>query len=641
MVHQQRLKRSALGALQKLAEGGQGVVYHAPNAHMRYANSMVYKEYKPNVLPTANVAALEAMPDYLESLPFAEGFDLLSRTAWPCRLVEEDASTAVIGFVMPTIPSEFFIDLTVASGVKSTTAQFQHLLNDNTVLARRNIMLTDRSRYELLIQAADSLSVLHRQHIAIGDMSPLNLLFALQPDPRVYLIDCDAMRLADRTVTAQVETPDWEVRQANPGEQLATPQSDAYKLGLLALRLLAGDQTTRDTDRLPSAVPTAIRQLVAAALSTTPADRPVAADWIPTLTDAAHTASTHLPQPATSSPLPRRTARQPAAGPPTPTRGPGQLPPPSGPMSRGHRRARRLAAVAAVALVITTGILLTDHRGTGNNNSGPGLAGSRPVTTCADPPKAAVASATAAGDSLDLSMNIVAACSQGDVLSSSRTQVIVSTPAGTVASGTFNLSAAPLVLPSSTQPVQKTFRYPSGQFWQPADTLSPTTDLTVQLNRAGTEGPVHIANPVTGGVLTASPLPTTAADVEAMSLAGLQATAAADRTAVLRNLSDRWVPQLSSKQFGLVAEGITWHHTDIMREHLRLRERHPNVRLLWSGTWSTFSYPDFWITIAGVAFPTPDGAIQWCGDNGFDRDHCYAKLISTTHPVDGSTQYQP
>ncbi|WP_433653838.1 hypothetical protein ACQPW1_24715 [Nocardia sp. CA-128927] len=139
------------------------------------------------------------------------------------------------------------------------------------------------------------------------------------------------------------------------------------------------------------------------------------------------------------------------------------------------------------------------------------------------------------------------------------------------------------------------------------------------------------------GIVTAT---TVVTDPETAGLTGLQSTVASDLPVLTRDVAERWVPQISSKQFGLVAEGITWHHAEILREHRELRARYPNVRLLWSGAWSTFSYPDFWITIVAIGFPSKDGAIRWCADNGLDRDHCYAKLISTSHSVEGSTGYQ-
>lgn len=128
-------------------------------------------------------------------------------------------------------------------------------------------------------------------------------------------------------------------------------------------------------------------------------------------------------------------------------------------------------------------------------------------------------------------------------------------------------------------------------------------------------------------------------DAETASGNQLRAIAASDKPMVLATLADTWVPQLSSKRLGLVAEGRTWTHSAILAEHQRLRQAYPGVRLLWSGDWSTFSHSNFWVTVAGSTFPTAEGALAWCRSNGFDRDHCFAKLVSTTHAVEGSTDY--
>ncbi len=112
-----------------------------------------------------------------------------------------------------------------------------------------------------------------------------------------------------------------------------------------------------------------------------------------------------------------------------------------------------------------------------------------------------------------------------------------------------------------------------------------------------------------------------------------------DRPWVSEQLADRWVPQLSSKRPGVVDDGKVWDNAMTLQEHLQLRERYSNVRLLLSGDWSTFSAPDFWVTVAGITFDNSAGALAWCRAQGFDRDHCAAKLISTTHPVAGSTAY--
>jgi hypothetical protein len=128
-------------------------------------------------------------------------------------------------------------------------------------------------------------------------------------------------------------------------------------------------------------------------------------------------------------------------------------------------------------------------------------------------------------------------------------------------------------------------------------------------------------------------------DIESASSGQLWAIANTDRPFVTAQLADRWVPQLSSKRPGLVAEGRTWNNAMTLGEHQQLRLRYPDVRLLWSGDWSTFSDSNFWVTIVGITFSDSAGALAWCTSQGLDRDHCYAKLVSTSHPVEGSTAY--
>ncbi|WP_082971197.1 serine/threonine-protein kinase [Mycobacterium sp. 852002-51971_SCH5477799-a] len=112
-----------------------------------------------------------------------------------------------------------------------------------------------------------------------------------------------------------------------------------------------------------------------------------------------------------------------------------------------------------------------------------------------------------------------------------------------------------------------------------------------------------------------------------------------DRPFVSAQLAEHWVPQLSSKRPGVVDNGVVWDNARTLQEHLQLRQRYPTVKLLWSGDWSTFSAADFWVTVAGITFADSSGPLAWCRSHGFDRDHCAAKLISTTHPEPGSTAY--
>ncbi|MBN3458854.1 PQQ-binding-like beta-propeller repeat protein [Mycobacterium sp. DSM 3803] len=282
------------------------------------------------------------------------------------------------------------------------------------------------------------------------------------------------------------------------------------------------------------------------------------------------------------------------------------------------------------------------------------------VTKCGTPPTFEPQEIVTESGALAITMKIVAKCPGGDVLSGARTRISVTTPGGqNVASGVFDLSAEPIVIAggAADEPwVTHRFHFPPGTFWRLPVSVDEAPDSgSTQRGRVDIEAKTLLVECETdgsgessgqtgsgSGASTATgPAAPRHGDHESASFDALRAIANADRPFVSSHLADRWVPQLSSKRPGLVADGIVWNNAETLREHLDLRLKYPEVRLLWTGDWSTFSAPDFWVTIAGVTFPDAVGALAWCRNHGIDRDHCYAKLVSTTHPVDGSTAFNP
>ena len=285
----QVIERDRLGTLTKIGQGGQGVVYQAPKVKTKFAASMVYKEYKAQTLAEIDFTTLAAMPALVEdSLTYAEGERLISIAAWPCALVEDGRTTT--GFVMPAIPNEFFTPLITAKGVSSIAAEFQHLLNHGSVLAARGIDIDEAQRYSLLREVASGLAFLHKHGVCVGDISPKNLLFSLTPHPAIFFIDCDAMRINGVSALPQMETPGWDVPS---GQELATIYSDTYKLGLLAVRLLAGDQDTKNPQHLPPTTPGLLRQIITDTVNNEPERRPLPEAWTYVLGHAIEEAQHH------------------------------------------------------------------------------------------------------------------------------------------------------------------------------------------------------------------------------------------------------------------------------------------------------------------------------------------------------------
>ncbi|WP_278263765.1 hypothetical protein [Nocardia sp. AG03] len=134
-------------------------------------------------------------------------------------------------------------------------------------------------------------------------------------------------------------------------------------------------------------------------------------------------------------------------------------------------------------------------------------------------------------------------------------------------------------------------------------------------------------------------------DPQSAALDSLLAQAAADRPVVSANLAERWVPQLSAKQPGLVAADVdgrmvSWTNSEILAQNQRFRQQYPGARLVWSDDWSTFDLQGWWITLADASFADPDSANAWCDAHAIPVDDCFAKLVSNSRGSAGTTKYR-
>jgi serine/threonine-protein kinase len=134
------------------------------------------------------------------------------------------------------------------------------------------------------------------------------------------------------------------------------------------------------------------------------------------------------------------------------------------------------------------------------------------------------------------------------------------------------------------------------------------------------------APPRTNTVTVPAPVPSRPQPQSACSQ--LRAQADADDPYTASQAKGYWVPQLSSKRPGLVADGTTWDCGSILAEHNQLRAAY-QADLLWSGDWpNTYHNDDYWVTVAAWTFDTAEGARQWCQDHGRDvPEHCYPNQI--------------
>ncbi|MEU6555875.1 lipopolysaccharide kinase InaA family protein [Streptomyces sp. NPDC046915] len=312
---------------QRLGGGGQGIVYGVPDPHGKFpGQSLVYKEYLPNVPYDDDV--LYDMVCFRQLLdPAARAF-LDDRLTWPTVLVYRDDTptdprpsrnprTTLTGFLMRRVGPEHELHSPVLNGVKQQAMEF--LLNDDSYSAHIGLPVDDAQRLELLLDLARTVDRLHGHGVAVGDLSPKNVLFTLRGQARCLLIDCDSMRYRGKDVLTQVDTPDYEVPARE--KATATVATDSYKFGLLAARVFNRSQDSRDLTALRS-VSTQLANLAARAQNQDPQRRPRLAEWIPVL-ELEHDRVKRIPPPAAVAPDPNpwqpptQTAQTPVLAPPS------------------------------------------------------------------------------------------------------------------------------------------------------------------------------------------------------------------------------------------------------------------------------------------------------------------------------------
>ncbi|AGL18929.1 hypothetical protein [Actinoplanes sp. N902-109] len=397
------LQRTALEPLHRIGEGGQGHVYRTDAVRINQQWPVAYKEYKTGT--RFDAAMLSRMVEFVPEQDAGTGLWLCESTAWPAALVGTGGT--VCGFLMRRIPAEF--QQPWGDGGAVVPAAMQFLLNPQAYLNRKGIAVSTQQRLQVLESVADTLARLHSLGIVVGDLSPNNLLVRLDGRPGCFFIDCDAMRLHGDDVLEQVETPEWSVPR--PSEPIATPASDAYKFGLLAVRLFAQDQMGADVSAL-AGVSAGLGVLARRSLAENSAARPAPGDWLAELRSAQKAPSFHLTTTTgtttttttTTRPAAPRFTRAPAAPAPAATgtarvtRPSVHRPAPPPPVPRSPVTPPAVRSGSAVGKVIATILLIVlavlaivgiDKLASADDNGsgpvGPGQPGTTAITAAGTP----------------------------------------------------------------------------------------------------------------------------------------------------------------------------------------------------------------------------------------------------------------
>lgn len=671
-----------LGAV--IARAGEGTIYEVVG-HPEWVAKIFHHDLKDLTAKRAKVAAMTAScPDGATE---GDGFVVLT---WPLHTVSGDAGE--VGYVMPRLDTANAVEIHTLSNpsnrvnpLPSSPQWTRHVSWHHLVNIAANLCL--------------AVETVHRVDALIGDFQERNIL--VNDTTRVSLVDCDSMQFTSASGhrflcgVGRAEFTSPELAGTDLASTAREKPSDLFALAVhLHLLLMAGNHPFMrgswtgggdQPDALTLArsgqwaggpgsnlhthplappvdfLPTEIKRLFERAFTSgahDPARRPSASEWREALLRMRIGTCPRGHQiPVEADPCPwcaiddvRAVRRSAHTGSSTPQRSmpvyepkpPPVAPPaavvPSGGASGTGRRNALIGLGVTVGVVAIVAALMTAFGGsepdrtadTRNTVTG---SSSRTASsaTCDTLPSIGrpALSLTAGGLAVDVPLGVD--CDSTVRLSGANVQVAVSDGAKDVAAGVFNLSSQPVTIDGQTT---QRFVFPVGMYWR-------TPELTSSEVTAEITGLSHQVSSVpstgSGAVTAQQAVAPRYGTVDSVAAAALAELSGADYPFVRSNLANRWMPQISSKRIGLVTDGITYSDPDILRDHLIRRQQYDGVRLLWSGNWSTFSGPDWWVTIVGSPSNDAATANRWCDAHNIDSWNCLAKYVSDTVGPDGTT----
>jgi hypothetical protein len=236
-----------------------------------------------------------------------------SSVNWPVDMVTNPLG--VSGVLLPTIPQALFHE------------EFGNVRTlDFLVMARARPPLA-KGRVALLLRMAEILAFVNARGLVHGDINSKNLAWSIQPQPIMYLIDCDGMLPQQPPPTVGVQAMGWTDPRLVQHQIPAHDQySDWYALALAMYRGLlltpgkldkAADGSWPGPSRIPDRFPARVAALIRRGLDPLNGpQRATPAEWVEALR------ATYLPgnifDEAGLSELDALSAQQPTAQPFTP-----------------------------------------------------------------------------------------------------------------------------------------------------------------------------------------------------------------------------------------------------------------------------------------------------------------------------------
>jgi protein kinase-like protein len=217
-----------------VGRGGSGTVYELTG----YNGELLYKKYvEPR--PVLGLTRLIELGRQVGSLA---NDSVSHRFSWPLSAVIDDQGV-VVGVLIARVPSVFFARLSTGG---ERLRDLNYLLYEGRAakVGVGPVAISDKLR--LIKALAEALLFLHNNGLVHEDISAQNLLWTIDPEPKIFLLDCDSLRDVNiDSDEALLTTLDWTDPRVLDGQVTRPDQSsNVYALGLVAARAL-GDPSWR------------------------------------------------------------------------------------------------------------------------------------------------------------------------------------------------------------------------------------------------------------------------------------------------------------------------------------------------------------------------------------------------------------
>lgn len=258
--------------------------------------------------------------------------------------------------------------------------------------------------------------------------------------------------------------------------------------------------------------------------------------------------------------------------------------------------------------------------GTAPDNGENGEQKSQPCTTAPDATlDAADRNGTSLIATLRLTSNCKASSSQTVTFKESGVKITIKEDGGDVfASAVFDFSKQPVEFDDGQASVKLAFT--TKQYWRPFDEIETgSSECVMQTDQSGSGAASANVGDALGGANIAD------SDIERYAQVALSWQVDHDKAAA-SGFYTTYTTQLSSKKYGMQAEGRTWRYQDIYEQFLQRRSKHGKAILVWSGDYPTYTKggksSDYYVILSGESFGSVDAGDAWCRQTGYGEADC-------------------